>query len=186
MAFSFCLSNINAFQSATVHIPTKYDNVELIAVDLLCGNFTCRFVTVYRPPSSDTDTDGAQYCLQLAECIDFLGRQNVTMVICGDFNIPNLNTSGHNPLSCSSIICDMFQRHGLTQFVSSPTRYNYTTNTASILDLVLCNDENFIFDTTINAPFDNSDHCIICFNILDSSIDNNRIPRGSYDFKRAD
>ena len=180
------LVDSNAFQSATVHIPTKYDNVELIAVDLLCGNFTCRFVTVYRPPSSDTDTDGAQYCLQLAECIDFLGRQNVTMVICGDFNIPNLNTSGHNPLSCSSIICDMFQRHGLTQFVSSPTRYNYTTNTASILDLVLCNDENFIFDTTVNAPFDNSDHCIICFNILNSSIDNNRIPRGSYDFKRAD
>jgi hypothetical protein len=37
----------DVFQSANVHIPCKYDCLEIIAVDLLNVHFTCRFINVF-------------------------------------------------------------------------------------------------------------------------------------------
>ena len=139
------LVNNDIFQSSLVQIPIKYNCIEIVAVDIMMNGFTCRFVNVYRSPSSDTDIDGVQYCIKLAECLEFLNiKQNLTMVTCGDFNIDNLFAISDNSFGCSQIISSFFINHAFTQYVSSPTRYCSSGNTASLLDLVLCNDDHFI------------------------------------------
>ena len=175
----------NVFQSANVQIPCKYDSLEIIAVDLLNVHFTCRFITVYRPPSSDTDFEAVQYCNLLSECIEFLCRSNLTVVITGDINVHNLQNLSQNTYSCSNVISTLFTKHAFSQFVTSPTRYNSSSGTESLLDLVLCNDDNFVFNTTVGAPFDISDHCMVSFDILKPIITPVNPHQGTYDFKRA-
>ena len=108
------------------------------------------------------------------------------MIICGDFNLPNLSCTHDGNFTCSHIISDLLITHAFTQFVTAPTRYNSNSNTASLLDLVLCNDEHFIFNTTVDSPFDSSDHCTVHFDILNSVTNLPHSCRGSYDFKHAD
>ena len=56
-----------------------------------------------------------------------------------------------------------------------------------MLDLVLCNDLNFVFNTTVCSPFSISDHCMVHFDILLGNIaTDNSFNSGTYDFKRAD
>jgi len=35
-----------------------------------------------------------------------------------------------------------------------------------VLDLVLCNDNNFVFNTSVEAPFGSSDPAIVEFNVM--------------------
>ncbi len=96
-----------------------------------------------------SDAEAVQYCRKLAECLEHLNRPS-------DFNIPDLFISYANSFSCSFIMSDFITKHALTQLVSSPTRYSSNSDTASMLDLVLCNDDHFIFNTVVKEPFDNS------------------------------
>ena len=180
------LVNNHVFHGVSIALPDKYDDLEIVSVDLLNLQCKCRIIATYRPPSPNTDANAIQYCLKLSECIDSLFKLNSTVILCGDFNVPHLKFNDDSR-TCSGILSDIFTRHGLTQFVSGPTRYSDTNNTASTLDLVLCNDINFIYNTNVGTPFSLSDHCMIHFDILDSSdVLENSDSVGSFDFKHAD
>jgi hypothetical protein len=73
--------------------------------------------------------------------------------------------------------------NALTQFVPRPTRVSNTT--ASTLDLVLCNDLNFVLNTSVAAPFSSSDHSTVNFNLI-YSCQNTVVEVESYNFDRAD
>ena len=77
----------------------------------------------------------------------------------------------------SSLFTDFIQRRSLFQYVLSPTRND------NILDLVFCNDHFSIFDLSVMAPFNTSDHNSISFKVLSGSnslFDTNAVPKFNY------
>ena len=182
------LINNERFKSIAVSLPSCYNDIEIVAVDILnvnCCNY--RIITVYRPPSPDSDIPAYQYCVKLCQCLDYLLRSDRSIILCGDFNLLSLTATVTNvtTISSTNTMLNYFTDRGLLQFVTEPTRYHSTNNTASILDLVLSNDFNLILNLTVSAPFGSSDHCIVQFDIpLDIATDH-APNRGSYDFTQA-
>lgn len=180
------LVNNNCFHSVAVSLPDKFNSLDVVSVDLIDAYFKCRIIAVYRPPTSNTDPIGLQYCSKLADCIDHLLSVNSTVLLCGDFNIPDLNKCNFDVFSSTSMLSNLFSKHALTQYVSDPTRYNSYSDTATLLDLVLCNDPNFVFNIQVCTSFSTSDHCVVHFDILNCKTEQNSLSSGSFDFKRAD
>ena len=81
----------------------------------------------------------------------------------GDFNLPNIcwsTLTGTSPFSIS--FCDFVYEMNLSQLVMDSTHVK-----GNILDLVLTNAENFIYDLFIadSLPLIPSDHCTVSFKI---------------------
>ena len=184
------LTNDDLFKAVPVILPTKYANLELVVVDIVNLQSKCRVFVCYRPPSNDSDRSAVQYSIEMCECIESLYPNNSTVIVCGDFNLPNINWTNidvsviNNP-TCSGIFLSLFLKYAFNQYVSEPTRLNYSSNTASTLDLVLCNDFNFVYNTTVTTPFSTSDHSIVNFSIA-NSIKSTNVLSKSFDFRRAD
>ena len=56
------------------------------------------------------------------------------------------------------IFLNLYYKYVLSQFVTQPTRFSTAARNGSLLDLVFCNDRNFVYNTYVNAPFGTSDH----------------------------
>jgi hypothetical protein len=69
--------------------------------------------------------------------------------------------------------------------VTQPTRLGGPSRNGSILDLVLCNDNNFVHNVNVTAPFSSRDHCIVEFDIFDD-VEVLQDDISSYDFNKAD
>src|SRR5664279_1186653 len=129
------LTNNNTVRAVSVVLPPRFSHVELCALDIICNSTTTRLFNCYRPPSSNRDPDGVKCISDMCNCIDDLYSNNSTVIICGDFNLPDINWSVDNCIKqadfcCSGIFLNMFYKHGLHQFVSEPTRFD------NLLDLV--------------------------------------------------
>ena len=110
-----------------------------------------RLFNCYRPPCSNRDPEGLKYISDLCDCIQYLYPINGTVIICGDFNFPNIDWSVDNCIkqsnfSCTGVFLNLFYNNGLKQFVNSPTRLD------NLLDLVLCNDANCIMVWILKSP----------------------------------
>lgn len=82
-------------------------------------------------------------------------------------------------LSCPGVFLKYFCDNAMFQFVNEPTRLD------NILDIVLCNDKNAIHDVQILDTFSTSDHCMVGFSIISSSLSyQNAVTY--HDFSRAD
>lgn len=80
---------------------------------------------------------------------------------------------------------DFFYNNSLSQLVTKPTRVGGPSRNGSILDLIFCNDNHFVHNVNVTAPFSSSDHCTVEFVILDNAeVSKNDI--SSYDFNKAD
>jgi hypothetical protein len=113
----------------------KYSHLELCSIDILSRSSRVRLFVCYRPPSPDSDQTSVRYMRDLCDCINGLYPVNSNSIICGDFNLPNIDWSADNCSKCSDETCsgiflDFFYTHGLQQLVSGPTRLEHT------LDLV--------------------------------------------------
>ena len=112
----------------------------------------------YRPPSSDVS-----YLLELEKSLCLLERSgnNLTTLLLGDFNLPNVDWSnpsapiGYDALS--STFCSISQDYFFYQMVLNPTRDD------KILDLVLSTAPDRLFDLGVNEGLGNSDHNSIEF-----------------------
>ena len=92
-----CILTSNATIKATlVAIPSKFLHLELCAVDISFGKVKLRLFVCYRPPSSNTDVHALQYVKDIYTCIDKLFPVDSTVIICGDFNFPNVDWSVDN------------------------------------------------------------------------------------------
>ena len=185
------LVNNAAVMAVPVHVPTKFESLELVIIDIVGTAASFRLFVVYRPPSSsDYDPESLSYVSLLCECIDSLIPLKSTFVICGDFNFPKISWSkDHNILtnvnSCSGTFLNLYYKHVLTQFITQPTRYSGTTRNGSILDLVFCNEKNCVLNTIVEAPFGSSDHGIVAFNLI-RDFETHIHDMSSFDFTNAD
>ena len=82
-------------------------------------------------------------------------------------------------------IYKLFYKHALTQFVASPTRLSDQSGNGSLLDLVVCNDPNFVFNTNVDAPFGSSDHGTVSFIVI-RELRTPKYSLNTFDFSKAD
>jgi hypothetical protein len=121
-----------------------------------------RLFVGYRSPSSNSDPTALQYVKDLCDCIDSLFPVHSPALICGDLNFPNIDWTIDNCAVCSETTCtgvflELYYTHGLRQCVTTPTRFD------NVLDLILTNDDNCIYNIRPIEPFSTSDHNQILF-----------------------
>lgn len=171
-------------KAVPVRIPDKFRHLELVAIDILSTSVKTRLFTCYRPPSSNYDTNAVRYVHDLCECLTILQPSDSTVIVCGDLNFPSINWKGDNSKllndsSCTGLFLKYFYDNAMFQFVDEPTRLD------NLLDIVLCNDNNAICDAKPLDTFSTSDHCMVSFNIISSSLCYNTAVT-YHDFNRAD
>jgi len=108
-----------------------------------------RFFNVYRPLRKDTTA--SVYTDTLVKCLSShlaMAKHHANVVV-GDFNCPRINWNAPlcfaNKHACEAVI-NWIATFGFTQFVIFPTRET------SILDLVLCDNDQFICDVSPSPP----------------------------------
>jgi len=185
------LLNNNTVLGAEINVPAKYSHLELVAVDICTSLTKVKLFVCYRAPSSDSDLQAVNYTRDLCDCLGQLSKADFTTLVCGDFNLPKINWKDDSSSlfndTCSGIFCNYFHDNCLHQFVNDATRLSSASTTAgSILDLIICNDINFVFDVCVGAPFGTSDHCVVtCKLVLESNFYNTE-DFFQYDFDKAD
>ena len=166
-------------------IPARFSHIELCVIDLTLGGNTFRLFNCYRPPaSSNRDQVAIDYISGMCQCIEHLYPTTGSIIICGDFNFPSINWSHLNclqcvPYTCTGIFSEFCLRFGLGQFVTSPTHLN------NILDIVLSDDANCIYNTRTSTPFSTSDHNMVNFNIVNNHINVPSNNLSYYNYDRA-
>jgi hypothetical protein len=172
-------------KAVPVCIPDKYRHLELVAIDILSASVKTRLFACYRPPCSNNyDTNAVRYVNDLCDCLTVLQPPDSTVIMCGDLNFPSINWNGDNSMllndsSCTGVFLKYFYDNAMFQFVDEPTRLG------NLLDIVLCNDNNAICDIKTLDTFSTSDHCMVSFGIISSSLCFNTAVT-HHDFNRAD
>ena len=155
--------------------------------EYLCLNVNGLLILViYRSPHSDSKNN--QNLLSLLK--EFLSIKG-SKVICGDFNLPNINWSQMYTTASNKSFDDIFLQfildNYLFQCVSKPTR-SRNQQKMNILDLVLTPSDELINNLIHKAPLGKSDHCILCFDcnlscpelLLDNSVGKYNFSKGNY------
>ena len=161
----------------TVLYSPPVKGVEYLAVDIYFGSFSFTLIVVYLPPNSPYETV-RNLCETL---LLFLSDFNKHFLIVGDFNLPSIdwqNLTGKTDQA--KLFLDFLTSTNLTNCVLSPTRIS------NILDLVISNFPNKIFNVFTEPPFGTADHNIVNFSFLcDESLP--PLPSLSFkNFKNAD
>jgi len=166
--------------------PSDESNLEVIAVDVdfELPHVHYRLIVCYRPPGYGVID--MRYFNKLLSLLHRLCNSDRTVILTGDFNLPNISWSFMPSIvkhdSFHSTFLDFVSQYGFSQFVLDNTRAKNT------LDLVLANDPLVIHDCSTSLPLGNSDHESVIFNLSlpvvedDCDVD----VKFAYDFKNAD
>lgn len=148
-----------------ISIPSKLltspPDLEVVTVELKL-KISIILCLIYIPPRSNPS-----YYTNLFSYLDTLFSSNNKIIVCGDFNFPDINwdtLTGASPHSTS--FCELIYKYNLFQHVSDPTHTR-----GNILDLILSNDTNLVHSISINScnPLPpTSDHFKINFYISTS------------------
>ena len=142
--------NIPAYE---VHLSEEADCNEAIWCKLVTGQTTVTIGVVYRCPNitkqNNEKIHNAISEVSKAECI-----------IMGDFNHGNIkwDTQQSTGVEDQQFLC-LVQDHFLTQHILEPTR------AATVLDIVLSSQKDFVDNVVIQEPLGSSDHNQLHFNI---------------------
>ena len=89
-------------------------------------------------------------------------------ILLGDFNLPSINWEDESCDKISEHISTRFlefvKENDITQFIHCPTHYR-TTQTPSLIDLVLSNDSHLVNNITHFPPLGMSHHSVLTFHI---------------------
>ena len=165
-------------QDLQVSHRADFDSIcsELLWMEVATLNVPLLFGVYYRSPSqSNSDIISLNYCL--------LSISDYPIVLCGDFNVPNIDWSvGFHTVSSlpANSLCDLVNDNYLSQLVTVPTRGD------NILDLLFSNSPNFITNVQVTDNLPGTDHDAIKFTlsvVLPGKSSCKRLP---YNYKRAD
>jgi hypothetical protein len=119
-------------------------------------------------------------------------QADATIVICGDFNEPSTDSDNIDHGSvCFENFSGLFSNFCLsivlTKFVPHTARVTKTTasSSPSTQDLVMCNELNFVLNTSVGVPFSSGDHSKVDFSLM-HRCRNSIVVIASYNFDRAD
>lgn len=127
------------------------DEVETLWLDIKFDELDLLLACIYRPPSN---------CITNSDeiLLDTIGRAESerTVILAGDFNLCCIQWSLQN-LQRNDKLYDA--NSNLRQLVTHITRKRYQET--SLLDFILCNEDNLICDIEYHPPIDKSDHLVI-------------------------
>ena len=132
----------------------------------------------YNPPRSNCNT-----IHQLQSSLAALPG-SLPVVLCGDFNLPNIDWSHFNPSPVAhsrenSLLCDPISDFNLQQMVMEPTRG------ANTLDLLFTNRPDILHEVKVVDGLPGSDHDAVYFSINLGWRRFLRQKRLVYNFKKA-
>ena len=161
------------FRSFQIITSLKITGVELVCVDIVNKYDNIRVIVLYRSTllkNKSLDVNNELIC-----AINELSANNRSIILMGDFNLPNFDWISPSPnyASFAFAFLECFSKNGLTQVVNSSTR-NMAT-----LDLVFTNVPNLISCPIILPPLGASDHDIVSFDLILNPIispDNSHAP----------
>lgn len=166
--------------SSCIHINTE---LELVWAIVTIGHHKIILGVCYRSPSSpSTFVDELHDAINIV-CTRFPSHP---LFLLGDFNFPSIMWNAYAPYSLPSSpqpnefinLCSTFS---LTQVVALPTRA--TTNSASILDLILTNRPDFV--TAITYAPGISDHSLLSFSFNAPCPNRDKKKKKIRDYKKA-
>ena len=106
-------------------------SIEMSAVEIV--KFGIIVICIYRSP----DGQAGIFFNKLEMIMQKLIRKHKTLILCGDWNIDTLKSSPH-----AKELNNLLLRYNLKNLVNTPTRI--TKNTASLLDVVITNEKNYV------------------------------------------
>ena len=127
---------------------------------LLCG---CIFRSPSKNKEKTIDTT-SKVCQILNEAVQ---RKNTHLLICGDFNYPEIKWENEYVLEPTPVIgpfISTVQSLHLHQHIIRPTRYRYDQE-PSLLDLVFTNEEGMLKDVVHNPALGESDYECLSFDL---------------------
>ena len=131
----------------------------------------------YRPPGNSVEA-----LEHLNNSLMSLSSCNLPLVLCGDFNVPNIDWVPVAPTFYTrpaELLCAIIADNSLTQLVDCPTRDH------NLLDLVLTNNDCVsLVNVTDNLP--STDHCAIEFSLSVGIPVQSHCQRTLYNYKKAD
>jgi hypothetical protein len=131
---------------------------ECVWCDINCGLEKTLFGICYRPPDSKAEDDEGLF--QILSSVS-----NEPVVIMGDFNFPTINWELHSADEGKSIkFVECVEDCFLWQHVDKATRGD------NVLDLVFSSEKNMIENLKVEEPFGTSDHCVIRYEVVVSSV----------------
>ena len=151
---------LKQLHSHLIPIPERFNDVEVLAVNVISHDGAIRFIVVYRPP--EYNLIGREYMKLLCECLKYLFETKDTIIMVGDFNLPCIDWNNFSS-PCDDIhsaFFDLCMQSGFIQLVNEPTRGN------NCIDLVLTNDQMIVSELSVNEPFSTSDHSKVTFDVV--------------------
>ena len=145
--------------SEKISLLTKYDDQLWVEIDLkgkdklLCG-------CIYRSPTKEKEKT-ASTTLKVSEIVnEAVQRNNSHLLICGDFNYPEIDWVNEHVNESTPVISpfiQVIQDNNLYQHVTEPTRYRHNQE-PSLLDLILTNEEGMLSELIHKTGLGESDH----------------------------
>ena len=133
-------------------------DLEVVTVRLCPRRNTISICAVYIPPNPDV-----LYIERLIAFLNFLSTNETSLIIIGDFNLPDICWASLSGTSLvSNLFCDFVFEKNLSQLITCPTHIKGNT-----LDIVLTNDEQLVDNLSVSKCSSSlpSDHYLISFNI---------------------
>ena len=156
-------------------------NLELITIELTSGsNMKYLLCCCYKSQQFVSREWIEMFNLFLGNCC----FQYSNMLICGDFNLPNINwespelTTGVDEIQFSELLYDFH----LTQLNTFPTRGN------NLLDLVITNVPSQVVNISVLSPAESgliTDHSVITFNLKTSVKAVPKVKRTVFDYRKG-
>ena len=159
---------------------SKYFQEQIWLTLKLRGHDNLLVGCLYQSPSSDIQQSTAFLC-DLFKSLS--GYSHI--LICGDFNYPDINWSlsscnSHNSELFLNTVQDLF----FFQHVFKPTRYR-SDSTPHVLDLIFTNEESMVNDVKYLPGLGSSDHICLQFELA-CYCDHVEPPRPRYNVYKAD
>ena len=170
-----CLFTTNSI--SCFRVANYYSHVEVLAVDLSFVSDNLRIIVCYNPPHSDIN-----YVHNLCLCLDELLHVNYSAVILGDFNFSLISWDKVvlAPESREYAFYECCMNNGLSQLINQPIY----SNSSNILDLLLTNDPESIYDVSVSEPFSTSYNASIMYEMHYQTSRTNS-PSKSVDYKNS-
>ena len=145
--------------SEKISLLTKYDDQLWVEIDLkgkdklLCG-------CIYRSPTKEKEKT-VSTTLKVSEIVnEAVHRNNSHLLICGDFNYPEIDWVNEHVNESTPVISpfiQVIQDNNLYQHVTEPTIYRHNQE-PSLLDLILTNEEGMLSELIHKTGLGESDH----------------------------
>lgn len=146
------------------NVSTKFmtsSPVESLWVDITIDSRNFLLACIYRPKLSTTVEDNNS----LIDTLTRACKSNIPVYIFGDFNYPEIDwqTLLVSPTNaCSTEFVNAYSEMNAYQLITFPTRIR--GDEQSLLDLLLVNEKNLIYNINKHPPVGRSDHVVITAN----------------------